>query len=119
MPRRPRVFIEGGTLTSTTGLLEGRGSLPKKASLKLETDFERLKGPGQGLEICNVRYLVATLAVERWKVSTKSLADLVGRRADVVTRWVRSGTEIRLTDEQFRERYEALDAAMARAAYER
>ncbi len=119
MPRRPRVFIEGGTLTSTTGLLEGRGSSPKKASLRLETEFERLEGSGQNLEICNVRYLVAALAVERWRMSTKSLADLVGRRADVVTRWVRRGTEIRLTDERYRERYEALDTAMARAAYEK
>ncbi len=55
---------------------------------------------------------------QRWRVSTHSPADLVSRRADVVTMWVRRGAEIRLTDERFRERSEALYPALALTANE-
>ena len=58
------------------------------------------------------RYLIAALAVERWRVRTKALADALERRADVVTRWCRLGAELRQQDELFRRRYEDLDRAL-------
>jgi hypothetical protein len=60
-----------------------------------------------------MRSLVVALGVERWEQSTKRLADLLGRRADVVSRWVRWGGELRQTDKAFRLDFEALDEALA------
>ncbi len=84
-----------------------------QASRRLDIELERLRGPGQDRDVSVQRYLIAALAIERWRVSTKALADALERRADVVTRWCRRGSELRHQDDTFRERYEALDCGLA------
>ena len=56
--------------------------------------------------------MVVALGVERWEQSSKQLAGLLGRRADVVSRWVRWGGERRQMDDSFRRDYETLDAVL-------
>jgi hypothetical protein len=56
--------------------------------------------------------MVLAVGVERWEQSSKQLGGLLGRRADVVSRWVRWGGERRQTDDAFRREYEALDGVL-------
>jgi putative transposase len=84
----------------------------QRAGQRLGADPERLRGPGQDRDVSVQRYLIAALAVERWRVRTKALADALDRRADVVTRWCRLGAELRQHDGLFRQRYEDLDRAL-------
>ena len=83
---------------------------------QLEIHPATLRAAGKGPALSRNRYLVAALAVERWGVSTKALAGSLGRRADVVTRWVRLGAELRQVDHTFRARYERLDTDLANRA---
>jgi len=52
--------------------------------------------------------------VERWGIATKSVADLLGRRGDVVSRRVRWGVERREADGAFRQAYDSLDRALSK-----
>jgi hypothetical protein len=70
---------------------------------------------GTDWEVNRERYMLAALAVERWRLGTKALAPLVGRRADVVTRWARMGAALRQADAAFRSRYDELDQRLAEA----
>jgi len=78
----------------------------------LEIEPQQLASRSSERLLTRLRFLVVTLGVERWGQSTKQLADLLSRRADVVSRWVRWGGERRQTDEAFRVDFEALDAAL-------
>ena len=84
----------------------------ERACQWLGTRLERLRGPGQDRDVSVERYLIAALAIERWRVRTKELADALERRADVVTRWCRLGAELRQRDAAFCRRYEHLDRAL-------
>jgi hypothetical protein len=68
---------------------------------------------GKGRELSRTRYLMAALGVERWGQDAKRLGEVVGRRGDVVSRWVRRGSQIRETDEAFRDAHDELDRALA------
>jgi len=41
---------------------------------------------------------VAALAIERWRIRSGQLSELVGRRPEVVSRWARRGAELRLAE---------------------
>jgi hypothetical protein len=58
------------------------------------------------------RYLLAGLAIERWRVRAGRLATLFGRRPEVISRWATRAGELRRTDDGFTRAYEALDAAL-------
>ena len=60
-----------------------------------------------------VHYLVGGLAIERWRIRAGDLGAVLGRRPDAITRWAARAGELRLRDDSFRARYEALDAALA------
>jgi REP element-mobilizing transposase RayT len=93
-PDRPPVRAEGFLVAAAVGLgLEPQG----------------LTAPGSSRAITRLRSLVAALAVERWRLRPVDLAPLFGRRADVVSRWVRWGVEGRQHDAEFREAYDRLD----------
>ncbi len=72
-------------------------------------DFAR---PGKRREASRLRYMVAALAVERWRLAASALARRVGRRPDVVSRWVRRGAELRASDPVFRDQLVELDRAL-------
>jgi REP element-mobilizing transposase RayT len=67
----------------------------------------------RGETLTDARMLVACVGIERWRQSPKQLAALLGRHADVVTRWARLGAELRLVDQGFLKRAERLDFDVA------
>jgi len=115
-PARPSAWIDAG----------GRSTGRERRRLTAEEYLERACG-GLGIELAQVagrgsdrattrlRCLVTALGVERWNQQPRALGELLGRRADVVSRWVRWGAERRQADEAFREVYERLDSAVCSA----
>jgi REP element-mobilizing transposase RayT len=82
------------------------------AAAGLEMEPKALTAPGSSHAITRLRSLVAALAVERWRLRPVDLAPLFGRRADVVSRWVRWGVEGRQQDTEFKEAYDRLDEVL-------
>ncbi len=72
-----------------------------------------LARPGKGREVSRLRYLVPALAVERWRLTVSAIARRVGRRPEVVSRWVRRGAELRGSDQVFRDQLDELDRALS------
>ena len=57
--------------------------------------------------------MIAALGIERWGMTAKALAQLVGRMPDAVSRWGSRGAEMRQESAEFREAYEKLDEVLA------
>jgi hypothetical protein len=79
----------------------------------LGTTTPAIAAPGKGREISRERYLIAALGIERWGMTAKPLAGLVGRLPEAVSRWGSRGEEMRQESEVFREAYEKLDRDLA------
>ena len=60
------------------------------------------------------RDLVAALAVERWGVGVKALANALGKSRDGVSQWVRRGARRRAGEPAFARRLDQLDRKLAR-----
>jgi len=70
--------------------------------------------PCSGLEFLGVQvFLAAGLAVERWGVAPKALAEILGRWPEVICRWANRAGRLRLEDEAFRRDFELLDSQMS------
>jgi REP element-mobilizing transposase RayT len=113
-PANPPAWVD--ELGRSTGLERSRvaaRSFFEAASRALAVTPQQLASHSSERSLTRLRSLVVALGVERWEQSTKRLADLLGRRADVVSRWVRWGGELRQTDNAFRLDFEALDEALA------
>lgn len=113
-PEQPDAWLD--ELGRSSGLerrrMEPREYLGEVCNL-LEIDPVDLTGEGKSRALSRTRYLIAALGAERWGQPAKKLGELVGRRGDAVSRWVKRGSELRMTDERFREAYFALDRALA------
>jgi len=72
-------------------------------------------GAGKGRDISRTRYLIAALAIERWGITAKPLAELVSRLPEAVSRWASRGAAMRRQSREFSEQYERLDRALAAA----
>lgn len=72
-----------------------------------------LAGPGRNRRVTRARFLAAGLAVERWGVAPKALAEILGRWPEVVCRWANRAGHLRLADEAFRRDFELLDSQMS------
>ena len=59
------------------------------------------------------RELVAALAVERWGVGVKALADALGKSRDGVSHWVRRGARRQAGQPAFARRLDELDRKLA------
>lgn len=104
----------------------GRSAGPERQRLDAVAFVERacsvlgvaadcLSSPEKDREVCEIRYLVGGLAIERWRVRAAKLAAVVGRRPEVISRWAARAGERRREDDAFRRRYESLDAALSGA----
>ena len=51
--------------------------------------------------------------IERWVITAKALAQLVGRMPEAVSRWGSRGAEMRQESLEFREAYEKLDETLS------
>jgi len=116
-PEPDRALDTGGGVERRVPVVDrrrlGADALITRARRHLGIDPETLAGAGKGREVSRLRYLIAAVGVERWGVGTKALAEVLGRRADAVTRWVHCGAERRQHDAAFRQSYDELDAALA------
>mgnify|MGYP001554346627 CR=1 FL=1 len=123
MPRRPRVFIEGGIFHVYNRFARGaeifsqedearhflgllrevkrRDELVVFACRNMGSDVCVLGGRGLSRQSSQSRILLVTLGVERWRQSPRELGRLLGRRADVVSRWVSWGADRRRHDRAF------------------
>jgi REP element-mobilizing transposase RayT len=79
----------------------------------LGVSFDEVLDRGKGRSISRTRYLIAALAIERWKLSAKQLGELLARWPEAVSRWASRGAEMRMNTREFREDFEALDQALA------
>ena len=70
-------------------------------------------GPGKSRELSRQRYLIAALGIERWGLTAKPLAALVGRLPEAVSRWASRGADLRQESEAFSVAYEKLDQELA------
>ncbi len=77
---------------------------------------EELASPLREAGILDARELIAALAVERWGIGVKALAEALGKSRDGVSHWVRRAAKRRGTDARFARRLERLDACLAREA---
>ena len=118
-PVRPSAWIDAS----------GRGTGRERRRLTAEEYLElacgglgiepaQLAGRGSDRATTRLRCLVTALGVERWSQQPRALGQLLGRRADVVSRWVRWGGERRQDDTEFSEEYEGLDGALSDAGSE-
>ena len=79
----------------------------------LDTTMATVAGPGKGRELSRQRYLIAALGIERWGLTAKPLAALVGRLPEAVSRWASRGADLRQESEAFSDSYERLDQELA------
>jgi len=70
-------------------------------------------GRGYARDVTRARILLVTVGVERWRQSPRELGKALGRRADVISRWVRWGAERRGSDLEFAETYDELDRQLS------
>jgi hypothetical protein len=63
--------------------------------------------------LTHARWMLGCLAIERWGQSPSSLASLLGRHPDVVTRWARRGVDLRQNDRGFSDAVDSLDRRLA------
>lgn len=112
-PALPSAWVD--ELGRSTGLERARvdaRTFLEAACTELAITPQQLARRSSTRALTRLRALVLTLGVERWGQSTKQLADLLGRRGDVASRWVRWGGERRQMEKGFRREFETLDSSL-------
>jgi len=79
----------------------------------LGVSARELASPQRGLRLLEARELLAVLAVERWQVGVKALADTLGKSRDGVSLWVQRAAARRQVDPRFVARLDDLDGRLA------
>ena len=115
MVRKARVEIEGGVYHVYNRFARGADLFadPEEAIEFLELLRKVRDRDGLTVFAWTQRYLIAALGIERWGIKAKSLARLVGRLPEAVSRWGSRGAEMRQQSEDFKESYENLDRRLA------
>jgi REP element-mobilizing transposase RayT len=80
------------------------------AAKALDVGVPQLIGPRTGRELTQLREMLALLAVERYRIRVKDLAQSLARNPSVVSRWVSAAGDRRTSEEGFRTRLEDLAA---------
>ena len=75
-------------------------------------EFEVLRDRGKGHEVSRARELLATLAVERYGIRVKDLAEHLNKHPVTVTGWVMRGVRRRAEDPETMAMIEALDGKL-------
>jgi REP element-mobilizing transposase RayT len=79
---------------------------------------EELGSRERGSARVEARELIGGLAVERWAVQVKALAEALGKSRDGVSLWVRRAAKRRREDGEFAAKLDELDRRLARAVSE-
>ncbi len=124
-PDRPLKEIEPSAWIDERGVSTGRSRPPmaaedfvEAAGRVLDVDLAELQQKGYPRDTSRARILLAAVGVERWHQGPRDLGRLLGRRADVVSRWVRWGAARREEDPEFAAHYDDLDRKLSDAAGE-
>jgi putative transposase len=119
-PDRPLVEDAPAAWVDELGVSTGRPRIRFEAEdyvtavcRALGTNIGELTGRGYARGDSTRRILMATVGVERWGQSSRELGKVVGRRGDVVSRWVRWGAARRGGDPDFAEAYDELDQKLS------
>ena len=121
-PDRPLEEVEPSVWVDERGVSSGRPRQRMSAEAfvaatchLLDRDVLDLRSRGYARKETRDRVLIATVGVERWHQSPRELGIVLGRRADVVSRWVRWGAERRQENLEFGEAYDELDRRLSEA----
>jgi putative transposase len=104
-------------LGRTTGLVRIRVDAEQfieAACQCLDLESSRLASGARTAQNSRLRWLVAGVGAERWRVGTKSMARVLGRKPGVVTGWIARAAQERCEDPEFASAYEQLDQDLAR-----
>ena len=123
MARRPRVFVEG--LIYHVYNRVGRGEAPERrrvgaaefltrAAPLVGVSTDELASPQRGPEALEARELIGGLAIERWGIGVKALADALGKSRDGVSHWVLRAARRRHEARRFVAKLDELDRRLAR-----
>ena len=88
----------------------------KEGAAFLGVQVADLAGRGRASDVVRAREMLATLAVERYRIRVMDVASEFNKSAEAASRMVCRGTGKRLKNTEFREEFEALDRYLARAA---
>jgi REP element-mobilizing transposase RayT len=105
-----------GALGRSAGLERRRMSTRKflkRACPLLGVSIRDLASVRRDPAVVEARDLAGVLAVERWGIGVKALADALGKSRDGVSLWVRRGADRRRTDPDFADRLDDLDRGLA------
>jgi REP-associated tyrosine transposase len=75
--------------------------------------IEELASPRRTAELVDARELIGGVAIERWGIQVKALAEALGKSREGVSKWVRRAAKRRSEDEAFFRRMEDLDRQLA------
>jgi len=92
--------------------------LVQRAAPLVGMTVEELGSRGRGVTRVEARELIGGLAVERWGVQVKGLAEALGKSRDGVSLWVRRAAKRRREDIEFAARLDELDRRLANAVSE-
>jgi hypothetical protein len=119
-PDRPLGDVEPSVWIDERGISSGRKRRQMSAEDFLASacrllgqDFAAVTGKGYARRETMDRILLAAVGVERWHQRPRDLGRALGRRADVVSRWVRWGAKRRQEDLEFGEAYDDLDRRLS------
>jgi putative transposase len=87
----------------------------KQVSALLGVSVGELASVQRDSRVVEARELVGGLAIERWGVGVKALADVLGKSRDGVSLWVRRAARRRSEDGRFAQKLDKLDRRLAAA----
>jgi REP element-mobilizing transposase RayT len=82
------------------------------AAAILDMPLAELVGPRSGRSLTRAREVLAVVAVERYRLKVKELAEQLGRSPSVVSRWIFEAGRLRASDDEFRETLGRFAAAL-------
>jgi hypothetical protein len=107
MPRRPRVCAEGAIYQ-----IYVRTARRERVLAEAERRGSRRRGRAS----VRLRDRVALVGVERYRITTRALAEALGQRPDHVSRWIGRAGSRKGEDGAFRDEVAELDRVVARQA---
>lgn len=113
MPATTPVIDELGRSTALDRPLLDAEDFVERILDVLAIDIEELVGRGKRREVVRAREMLMTLAVERFDLRVRDLANRLGVRYDTASLWGRRGTRRRTDDDGFRRRIDEIDEILA------
>jgi len=111
---RPRIGA-GGISTDLERPEIGIEAFLVHGAAVLGTTVDALVGPSREARLAEAREILTIVGVERYGFLVKSMAAAFNRYGETASRWISRGTRRRQEDEEYRNRLEEVDRAIASA----